>query len=117
MCSPDTTKYIKSNLVIPYIVGYFPQSNIIDLWSKLYISTLVWMCSQKYSNLKSHLIYRYKAKPASDDLSRYKIQVIVGYAVPLFFVILTGIVEGTAPRCSYYKPRFLDESCFFAGMY
>ena len=58
-------------------------------------------------------IYRFKSKVGGED--RYKIQVIVGYAVPLLFVILTGIVEGAAPRCSYYKPRFLDESCFFAG--
>ena len=78
------------------------------------LHTLDSMRSRKYSNLENYLIYRYKTKAGGDG--RYKIQVIVGYAVPLLFVILAGIVEGTAPRCSYYKPRFLDESCFFAGM-
>ena len=73
------------------------------------------MCSQKYSNLESYLIYRYKTTAGSDG--RYINYLIAGYAVPLLFVILTGIVEGTAPRCSLYKPRFLDKSCFFAGMY
>ena len=79
------------------------------------VHTLVWMCSQKYSNLETYLIYRYKTTAGSDG--RYINYLIAGYAVPLLFVILTGIVEGTAPRCSLYKPRFLDKSCFFAGMY
>ena len=66
------------------------------------------MCNQKY------LIYRYKTREGSDD--RYKIQVIAGYAVPLLFVILAVIVEASAPRCSKWKPRFLEGVCFFAGI-
>ena len=60
-------------------------------------------------------IYRYKTRAGNDE--RYKYQLIVGYVVPLIFVILTGIVEGTAPRCSLYKPRFAEEGCFFAGKF
>ena len=60
-------------------------------------------------------IDRYKTRSGNDE--RYKYQLIVGYVVPLIFVILTGIVEGTAPRCSLYKPRFAEEGCFFAGKF
>ena len=75
--------------------------------SALY-TIVIWMCSQKY------LIYRYRTRAGNDE--RYKIQLIAGYAVPLLFVILAVIVEASAPRCSKWKPRFLEGTCFFAGI-
>ena len=49
--------------------------------------------------------------------NRYRIQILVGYGIPLLFIILTGIVEATGPVCSKWRPRFNEQSCFFSGYY
>ena len=46
---------------------------------------------------------------------RYLKELIIGYSVPFLIVLLTGIVEASAPQCSLWKPRFLEEACWFAG--
>ena len=53
---------------------------------------------------------------AQSAQKRYKTELIIGYAIPLVYVLLTGIVEASAPRCSKWKPRFLEGVCFFAGI-
>jgi len=42
-------------------------------------------------------------------------QIVIGYGVPLLVVLVTVIVELTAPRCSSYSPRFGHKSCLFFG--
>ena len=47
---------------------------------------------------------------------RYKYNLRFGYGVPLIITIITGIVEVTAPECSWFKPRFGEEVCFFTTL-
>ena len=58
-----------------------------------------------------------RRKENQSAIERYKLELIIAYAIPFAIVLLTGIVEASAPRCSLWKPRFTEESCFFAGMY
>ena len=58
-----------------------------------------------------------KRKETISARKRYYLELIIGYAVPFVLVLLTGIVEALAPRCSQWKPQHLEGSCFFAGMY
>ena len=63
--------------------------------------------------LKSYYFHRQIGRPEN----RYRIQILVGYGIPLLFIILTGIVEATGPVCSKWRPRFNEQSCFFSGYY
>ena len=48
---------------------------------------------------------------------RYRMEMLGSYGAPLIISVLTAIVETTAERCSDIRPRFGEESCFFASMY
>ena len=52
---------------------------------------------------------------ASGNMKRYKKELLISYLVPLLFVLLTAIVEAAGPVCSSWKPRFVEEACFFGG--
>ena len=58
----------------------------------------------------------FRRKEKESAKKRFNMELIIGYAIPLVYVILTGIVEASAPRCSKWKPRFLEGTCFFAGI-
>merc|ERR1719376_1235415 len=42
-------------------------------------------------------------------------QILVGYGVPLLIVLVTIIVEVSAPTCASYNPRFGHKTCLFFG--
>ena len=48
---------------------------------------------------------------------RYIIACLVSYGLAIALLIVTGIIEASASRCSVWKPRFNEENCFFSGMY
>ena len=65
----------------------------------------------------SLVIYPYFHRNIGRPENRYRIQILVGYGIPLLFIILTGIVEATGSVCSKWRPRFNEQSCFFSGYY
>ena len=57
----------------------------------------------------------FRRKERESAKKRYYWELLIGYGIPILIVLLTGIVEASAPQCSPWRPRFLDENCFFAG--
>ena len=41
--------------------------------------------------------------------------IVVGYTCPTLITLCTLIAEYAAPECASFRPRFGEESCFFAG--
>ena len=76
-------------------------------------------CTQIYAHTYSFslIIYTYFHRNIGRPENRYRIQILVGYGIPLLFIILTGIVEAIGPVCSKWRPRFNEQSCFFSGYY
>ena len=82
-------------------------------------------CKQLHSNFRTDIQfftcyigkYPYFHRNIGRPENRYRIQILVGYGIPLLFIILTGIVEATGPVCSKWRPRFNEQSCFFSGYY
>ena len=48
---------------------------------------------------------------------RYKRNKIIGYSVPIAITLLTLIMELSLDKCARGKPRFGEESCYFAGLH
>jgi hypothetical protein len=58
-----------------------------------------------------------KDKRDSSNLKRYRAQLGLCYGGPLIITLMTLIVEFGAARCSAIRPKFAEESCFFAGKF
>jgi len=87
------------------ILGHFNQF--------FFLATFTWMTIMSYEIFKqihgmSHMIGGHN----SNSILK---QILVGYGVPLLIVVLTLIVELSAPRCASYNPRFGHKSCLFFG--
>ena len=53
----------------------------------------------------------------SESTSKHRRNVGIGYSVPAFITLLTLLAELALNRCAWGKPRFGEESCFFAGIH
>ena len=51
----------------------------------------------------------------TDSERRYRLEMSLGYAVPVLITLVTAIVEFSADKCNIARPRFAEEECFFAG--
>ena len=49
--------------------------------------------------------------------TKHRRNVVIGYSIPSVITLLTLIAEMSLGRCAWGKPRFGEESCFFAGTY
>ena len=50
------------------------------------------------------------------NAKRYKRNKVIGYSVPIAITLLTLIMELSLDKCAKGKPRFGEESCYFAGL-
>lgn len=53
----------------------------------------------------------------SESTGKHRRKVGIGYSVPASITLLTLIAELALGRCAWGKPRFGEESCFFAGIH
>ena len=53
----------------------------------------------------------------SESTGKHRRKVGIGYSVPASITLLTLIAELALSRCAWGKPRFGEESCFFAGIH
>ena len=51
-----------------------------------------------------------------DNKKRFRNELIFAYSLPLAVTILSLITELAASECSLFKPRFAEETCFFASI-
>ena len=50
------------------------------------------------------------------NAKRYRMNMVTGYALPLIISFCTLITEFSADECALYRPRFNEETCFFASL-
>ena len=78
------------------ILGHFNQF--------FFLATFTWMTIMSYEIFKQiHGMSHFVGRHNSSSIMK---QIVIGYGVPLLVVLVTVIVELTAPRCSSYSPRF-----------
>ena len=68
-------------------------------------------------NLNLTCFLHHSSGHMSESTGKHRRYVGIGYSVPAFITLLTLIAELALGRCAWGKPRFGEESCFFAGMY
>jgi hypothetical protein len=82
------------------------------------VHALQGVCTPRFRQMSSYGFYlliiflsRYQS-----SATRYRIQMLCGYGVPLVVTTLTGIVEATGDQCADFRPRFGEENqCFFSS--
>ena len=104
------------NAVFQFAIIHF---DVCDELRNLY-PTQVIICKNKYrSNIDksgNNKIF-FPRNSAQQSKRRYIIACLLSYGVAIVFTVVTGIFEASASRCSVWRPRFNEETCFFAGMY
>lgn len=91
-----------------------PMCRFLALTNQFFIlSAFFWMTLMSYEIFKQIHGMRVVDRDGHRGLLQRKAP--IGYGIPAFIVLITLVVEITAPQCSSIRPKFGDKSCLFNG--